>query len=717
MPFGSGFLVHQPNPAWNASEPVVLMVDENGKVLNEALNGQDVRAVAVWKNTVIVLRANAAVVDVLVLDSTLVITRQATVSRLDPIAYDEAFSIITHDSLKTAFALVGDVVVAIQLGNDTPMPAIIETGVRGLGLMATKPYGVIIVHDVGGIAFVSVVSEDLQRRIAPSVPLSDKCRVVEAGGSIGILAPIQDDDGMQLTIVEPSTSLTKTVTLSTSTSLASMVVVDGKPLVAAIVRDGSHDALKIFDPNESSESSVYSLDLSGELGRPLALRTCNDTILAFFSGGVLLASPDLKVLASTKQLIEMDPWSTTVTRLGDTFVVTSLQGSFLLKLDSQPFWWLVWILDVLGTYIVTLALILTIGILALKLRRQQRYINAMLELPGSGMVFTLDAAGRLVRTNERAAAVLRITPRVPMRRSFHAYMRHDGVEEIRAFLTQAYSDRRPMSEKVHVDDDDEQREYVFTAVPLFGTIGRLRGIVVTGVDITEALEKRRLVNWAQLAHDMQTNLSTIRLNAEHLSKEGSVTNQQRLKRILFQTHVLTQRVRDLVSVGRSEDLTRGHVHSAEFCTQLRHEFDPEMFPNVNFSMKLRGTMINVDRLKLSRAIRNAVENAIKALRGEPGTVEIATWSDRTYVYIRISDDGVGMDTLTLENMMKPYYTTSKDGSGTGIGTMIMQHVTHLHAGSLRVTSEPGEGTQVVFRIPHMMELSGIEHRTMSSVLS
>ena len=109
--------------------------------------------------------------------------------------------------------------------------------------------------------------------------------------------------------------------------------------------------------------------------------------------------------------------------------------------------------------------------------------------------------------------------------------------------------------------------------------------------------------------------------------------------------------------------------------------------------------MNVDKLKLSRAVRNAVENAIKSLRGSQGTVEITTWFDRQSVFICVADTGVGMDTLTLENMMKPYFTTAKDGSGTGIGTMIMQHVTHLHGGSLRVTSEPGQGTQVVFRIP------------------
>jgi signal transduction histidine kinase len=162
-----------------------------------------------------------------------------------------------------------------------------------------------------------------------------------------------------------------------------------------------------------------------------------------------------------------------------------------------------------------------------------------------------------------------------------------------------------------------------------------------------------------------------------------------------------------VSVGRSDELVRLPVHSAELCTEIRHEFDPVMFPHVTFSMKLRGTMMNVDKLKISRAVRNAVENAIKSLRGQEGTVEIATWYDPVFVFIRVSDSGVGMDTETLANMMRPYFTTAKDGTGTGIGTMIMQHVMDLHNGTLRVSSQPGVGTQVIFRIPHGMD---IRHR-------
>ena len=74
-----------------------------------------------------------------------------------------------------------------------------------------------------------------------------------------------------------------------------------------------------------------------------------------------------------------------------------------------------------------------------------------------------------------------------------------------------------------------------------------------------------------------------------------------------------------------------------------------------------------------------------------------------------------MDAETMANMMKPYFTSAKDGTGTGIGTMIMQHVMNLHGGSLRVTSEPGVGTQVIFRIPHEMEIRQRAGRGMEEV--
>ena len=717
LPFRDGWVLHQPRTAWATSDPAIKITDWQGKVLAGIQRQQHIMDVAVWRNMIVAVQRTNDAYELLMLDQQLQMKERCTLALISSVESIDRVDIIASDRHGKIFIRLTNLVVAVDL-NQSPLQSIaMEEGVRGIGAVSSDQGAAAIVHDVGGVAFVAVIDTLMKRRIAPAVSLAPSSRIVEIGDRLIVLSPIDAEKGTQVTLVDPASSTTQAMHLGAALDLVDVLHGRDQDIVARVeLIDGKFTLL-----TSALEKDLGSVDrttiLPSEFGAPIRTMSVSDTIFILFTGGVVTCTSGGDILSRDAITMKVDPPTARILRTERGLLVTSATGATLLLQGSHSYWWLARAFKSVGAFAVPVMMAIIILYLLLRLRRQKRFLDATLELPGAGLVFVVDAAGRLTRTNERGAKLLRIGNRVPMGRSFHSYVQHSGVEGVRWFLEQSYADRRPMSEKVTVDDGDEMREYVFTAQPLFGTFGRLRGIVVTGVDITEALERRRLVNWAQLAHDMQTNLSTIRLNAEQLEAQRAafvsdgppaggirtIDEGERIKRILFQTRILIQRVRDLVSVGRSEELVRSLVHSAEFCTEIRHEFDPQMFPNVSFVMKLRGTMMNVDRLKLSRAVRNAVENAIKSLRGKPGTVEIATWADRTNIYIRISDTGVGMDTLTLENMMKPYFTTAKDGSGTGIGTMIMQHVTNLHGGALRVTSEPGQGTQVVFRIPHHME--------------
>ncbi|MGA1249101.1 MAG: ATP-binding protein, partial [Candidatus Kapaibacteriota bacterium] len=120
-------------------------------------------------------------------------------------------------------------------------------------------------------------------------------------------------------------------------------------------------------------------------------------------------------------------------------------------------------------------------------------------------------------------------------------------------------------------------------------------------------------------------------------------------------------------------------------------------------------MFLCDPIKLTRGLRNAVENGIRALQKNEGTVELQCTFDDNYVYFRIKDSGVGMDEFTRDNMMKPYFTTKRSHGGYGIGTMVMQKVAELHNGRIDIISEPGKGTIITFIIPKLLpEQSGIE---------
>ncbi len=700
-----GLLMVQATPAWQTSEPALVLMSPSGVPRYQALPGADVRAAVVHRGAVyaVVARSGAEsdVLDVVVFGPTL-----TEIGRLRlPITLQtstDAVEMIASPVSTALFVRVGSALVLYRR-EGLPAMSVIETRMQSMCRVQRSIGELAYVHDVGGTAFLSVIDSMGVSRSAIQIPLAERSRLKALPRGVAVFSGVEQERRTQVTLVDVAAQDVRLITLPAPRPWVDVVEIDGQLVIAAVLQRGGRTEVAVWSATNSGEIPPDGIVLDRDLGMPVRLTVLESMVVVLSQAGIVTLSTDGQVYSRDALFVGDLPATTTIKHGGDELLIQAPSQSLTMRWSAQPWWWVLRSLQGIWTAVVPLVLGSLIVILYVRLRSQRRLFTSMVDVPAAGLVFVVDGAGRLVRTNERAASLVRLSKRVPMGRSFHSYVRHAGMEGVRGFLMEAYTSQRPLSERVRVSDDDEERDYMFTSMPMVGTLGRFRGLIVTAVDITEALEQRRLVNWAQLAHDMQTNLSTIRLNAEQLSRETGSGNNERLRRILFQTHVLTQRVRDLVSVGRTEELQREPVDSAELCTQIRQEFDPEMFPHVTFVLKLRGAIMNVDRLKLSRAIRNAVENAIKALRGAPGTVEISTWSDRDAVYVGVSDTGVGMDTLTMEHMMKPYFTTSRDGTGAGIGTMIMQHVTQQHGGTLRVTSEQGQGTQVVFRIPHGMQ--------------
>ena len=326
-------------------------------------------------------------------------------------------------------------------------------------------------------------------------------------------------------------------------------------------------------------------------------------------------------------------------------------------------------------------------------------MNTLLDLPSSGMVFVIDQNGKLKRANDSGKAFLGISDIIPLRRHFEYYCVMEYTSPILDLVKNSLSSQGNFNQRISLVIENEPREWLCTVLPLRNVTGIFRGIVLTGIDITEELEKKRINNWAQLAHDMQTNLSTIRLNAEQIELNDDPVLVQRKNKILHQVKVLINRVRDIVTVGRSDELDKATVNAASICIEARVEFDEIMFPEIDFELKILNISVVCDKAKMIRAVRNAIENAIKAFKGKSGYIRISCYDDEKNTYFKVEDDGPGMTEETKNKMLKPYFTTAKKTGGGGIGTMIMQHVMELHGGHIVVESEEGAGTSVTFVLP------------------
>jgi signal transduction histidine kinase len=105
--------------------------------------------------------------------------------------------------------------------------------------------------------------------------------------------------------------------------------------------------------------------------------------------------------------------------------------------------------------------------------------------------------------------------------------------------------------------------------------------------------------------------------------------------------------------------------------------------------------IQFDLNLMKRVFSNLVENAIK-YSGEGTQVDVKTWDDEQWVYITISDNGVGIPPDDLENIFEKFYRVKNDAShsikGTGLGLYLVKYFVELHGGTIEAESELGNGT-------------------------
>ena len=116
----------------------------------------------------------------------------------------------------------------------------------------------------------------------------------------------------------------------------------------------------------------------------------------------------------------------------------------------------------------------------------------------------------------------------------------------------------------------------------------------------------------------------------------------------------------------------------------------------------RPVSAEVDEVKLTLALSNLVENAIKYnIKG--GWVKVILDADHQYFSVEVSDSGVGIPQESIEHIYERFYRVDKSHSkeigGTGLGLAITRSVILMHRGSITVSSEEGIGTVFLVKIP------------------
>ena len=110
--------------------------------------------------------------------------------------------------------------------------------------------------------------------------------------------------------------------------------------------------------------------------------------------------------------------------------------------------------------------------------------------------------------------------------------------------------------------------------------------------------------------------------------------------------------------------------------------------------------VAVDPDGIQQVVLNLLLNAIEAVEPSHGIVTIKTRYDSRSLeaILMVSDNGTGIPASDLDSIFDAF-KSSKGQGGTGLGLAVVKKIVAEHHGLVEISSEPGEGTMFVVRLP------------------
>ena len=227
----------------------------------------------------------------------------------------------------------------------------------------------------------------------------------------------------------------------------------------------------------------------------------------------------------------------------------------------------------------------------------------------------------------------------------------------------------------------------------------------------EQVEKTREEFVSNVSHELKTPLTAIKVLSESMLAQESVPEEmyrEFLQDINSEVDRMTMINNDLLELVKIDQRERGLNIQPTSINDMVEDILNRLLPLADqkeiplIYEDVRPVKIDADEMKLSLAISNIVENAIKYTPRQ-GTVRVVVDADHQFAYITVQDTGIGIVEEEQSKIFTRFYrvdkTRDRETGGTGLGLSITHSTVLLHNGTVRVSSKINEGSTFTVRIP------------------
>lgn len=231
------------------------------------------------------------------------------------------------------------------------------------------------------------------------------------------------------------------------------------------------------------------------------------------------------------------------------------------------------------------------------------------------------------------------------------------------------------------------------------------------LDRMKVLDDSRQEFVANVSHELKTPLTSMKVLADSLMMQEEVPVElykEFMTDIANEIERENKIINDLLSLvkldKKAADMNIAPVAINELLELILKRLRPiarKQEVEVIYE-SIRQVTAEVDEVKLTLAISNLVENAIKYNKPQ-GWVRVTLDADHQFFSVEIADSGIGIPKEALEHIYERFYRVDKSHSreigGTGLGLAITRNAILMHRGSISVRSEEEQGTTFVVKIP------------------
>ena len=255
----------------------------------------------------------------------------------------------------------------------------------------------------------------------------------------------------------------------------------------------------------------------------------------------------------------------------------------------------------------------------------------------------------------------------------------------------------------HIEDDIVEKSYTETE-QIAGAFNQLLGKI-------KILDESRQEFVSNVSHELKTPLTSMKVLADSLVQMPDVPVEyyrefmEDISAEIDRENAIIADLLTMVKLDKTQAEMNIQPHNINELLELILKRLRPIAEKQNIEMvfeSFREVIAEVDEVKLTLALTNFVENAIKYNK-ENGWVHVSLDANHKYFFVKVIDSGCGIPEEAQEHIFERFYRVDKSHSreigGTGLGLAIAKNIVLMHKGIIEISSVVDEGTTMTVRIP------------------